>query len=116
MATQEQVRVFLNAFFAKKKSHQILYLDRNKNLQALLYLGMTRLQRDEIVDSLVPADYYKGPRPDAAFGGAEMWEFGKVWRNKEIYIKITMGVFGAPVLCISFHEPEREMKLPYKKP
>ncbi len=116
MATQEQVRVFLNEFFSKKKVYNIEFRnDRGKNVQALFDFELTPMQREGIVDSLKAEDYYRGPLADDLNKKENMWEFGKVWRGNEIYIKITMGAYSKPVVCISFHSPERKMILPYKK-
>jgi hypothetical protein len=116
MATPEQVQVFLKEFFAKKKVFDIEFRnDRGKNVQALFDLELTPMQREKILDALTFEDYYRGPSPDDLNKKEDMWEFGKVWRKKVIYIKITMGDNRKPVVCISFHPAEREMKLPFKK-
>ncbi len=115
MATPEQVQVFLKEFFAKKKVFGIVTRERDKNLQTLFDLGMTMLQRNEIIDSLTVSDYFKGPTTDTLHKSAEMWEFGKSWKQHLLYIKITMGENGKPVVCISFHTAEHKIEYPYKK-
>jgi hypothetical protein len=52
--------------------------------------------------------------PEKLYAGADMWVFGKIVKEKEIYIKITMGFSGAKVICISFHFAEHPMKYPQK--
>jgi len=72
------------------------------------------LQRDKVLKALLLQDYSEGPLQDALHKGAGMWVFGKKVKDKEIYIKITMGIFGAQVICISFHIAEHEIKYPCK--
>ena len=38
----------------------------------------------------------------------------KTIKKNQIYIKITLGTFGASVICISFHLAEHQMKNPLK--
>ena len=44
-----------------------------------------------------------------------MWVFGKLIKNHEIYIKISLGIEGSSVICISFHLAEYKMTYPLKK-
>ena len=48
---------------------------------------MTRISRKEILEALTVEDYFKGPRKDAD-DGPDLWEFGMMVKNKEVYIKI----------------------------
>jgi len=48
------------------------------------------------------------------YGGSEMWVFGKIVKKKEVYIKITMGILGSSVICISFHIAEHKMNYPLR--
>ncbi|HEX9510547.1 MAG TPA: hypothetical protein VF939_08690 [Puia sp.] len=89
--------------------------DRGKNRQTLLDLEMTKDGRNKVLKSLVRQDFSEGPFPDKLYGGVDLWVFGKMVRGKEIYIKITMGIKGAQVICISFHIAEHPMKYPYKQ-
>lgn len=59
-------------------------------------------------------DYSEGPLNEKLYGGSDMWVFGREIKNKEIYIKISMGFEGSQVICISFHIAEFTMKYPYK--
>jgi hypothetical protein len=117
LAVKDDVRVFLDGFFAKLSVFEILFVDnRGKNSQSLLSLEISSKIREEIIKSLIPEDYCEGPKEEILYGGSEMWVFGKEFKGKEIYIKISMGRDNQSVLCISFHESEREMKYPFKKP
>jgi len=44
-----------------------------------------------------------------------MWVFGKTIKEKEVYIKITMGVKDNSVICISFHLARHKMNYPLKQ-
>ncbi len=88
--------------------------DRGKNAQTLLYLEITKDFRKKVLKSLVVEDYSEGPLAEKLYGGADMWVFGKLVKGKEIYIKITMGIAGAQVICISFHIAEHLINYPYK--
>jgi hypothetical protein len=48
-------------------------------------------------------------------GSKQMWVFGKEVKQREVYIKITMGFPGTSTICISFHISEHPMKYPFKK-
>lgn len=115
MATQAEVKVFLNDFWAKYRTFDILFRDgRPKNSDTLLYLDIPPLKRREVIESITEYDYSEGPLDDPLYGIASMWVFGKKFKNEEIYIKISMGAPGARVICISFHVAERKMKYPFK--
>ena len=114
MATQSEVESFLNTFKAKMEVFNVVFINRNKNLQALIDLEITRVSRKEILKELKVEDYYRGPTKDAD-RGPDLWEFGRLYKQKEIYIKITMGVMNKPVICMSFHLAERPIEYTYKK-
>jgi len=44
-----------------------------------------------------------------------MWVFGKEVRKNDIYIKITLGVISAGVICVSFHVAEYALIYPFKE-
>lgn len=56
----------------------------------------------------------EGPLEETQYGGSQMWVFGKTFRGKEIYIKITLGRPNTSVLCISFHIAEHKMNYQFK--
>jgi len=115
MSTKRDVTVFLSAFKAKMKIWDVLFRDdRGKNTQALLDLEIRPVDRKKILEALELKDYCDGPVEEKLYGGADMWIFGKVVKNKEVYIKITMGAEGSSVICISFHEAEYETDYPLK--
>ena len=116
MATLHEIQLFLSEFHTKMGIWGIVIRDdRGKNRQTLLDLEMTTTGRNTVLNSLAWHDYSQGPMPDTLNGGPAMWVFGKMVRGKEIYIKITMGIKGAQVICISFHISDYPMNYPYKQ-
>ncbi len=115
MATKEEINRFLKQFQEKKSIWSILFRDdRGKNAETLTVLEITPNKRIEIIDTLKVIDYSEGPLNEKLYGGSDMWVFGREIKNKEIYIKISMGFEGSQVICISFHIAEFPMKYPYK--
>lgn len=116
IATTQQVKAFLQRLKSKATVFQIIYLDkRPKNAETLGKLDITPNARDQIIQDLTVQDYYRGPRPEDFYGGdSEMWEFGKNVNEEEVYIKVTLGQSGKPVICISFHIAERPISYPFK--
>jgi hypothetical protein len=114
MATRSEVEAFLNMFKAKMEVFDVIFLNRDKNLQALIDLEITRVSRKEFLKELKVEDYFRGPTRDAD-NGPDLWEFGRLLKQKEVYIKITIGMMNKPVICISFHLAERAIEYPYKK-
>ena len=108
------VEKFLNEFFQKMDVFDvIIHRNRSKNLQTMLDLELSDKSVREHLRGLKATDYYKGPTKDN-FIGPDLWEFGKQIKNKEVYIKITIGNYNKRVVCISFHYPERNIKYPFK--
>ena len=115
-ATKEEVKSFLNRLRAKAEIYRIIYEDnRLKNAQTLASLELKPFERDEIVKNLTVDNYSEGPNRENFFGGSsEMYVFGKVVKNQEIYIKVTLGLANNSVICISFHIAEFPMDYPFK--
>jgi hypothetical protein len=115
MATKDEVKQFLKEFLEKKKIWGILYRDdRGKNAQALADLEIRPFERDKVIEALIAEDYCEGPKEEKLHKGADMWVFGKRFKNKDIYIKVSMGWKGAQVICISFHTAEQNINYPLK--
>lgn len=110
---KEEVGRFLIDFKQKIEVFDVVFLNREKNLQALLDLEIVKASRKDKLKELQVSDYYKGPSQDQ-FGGEDLWEFGKKIKGKDVYIKISMGRQNKPVICISFHLAERKIKYPFK--
>jgi hypothetical protein len=115
MASRDEVNNFLADFKAKMNVFDIIYRnDRNKNSQALLDLEITQKDRRAVIENLSVEDFCEGPLDDTLYGIAPMWVFGREVKNSEVYLKISMGRANNPVVCISFHKAEYNMKYPYK--
>lgn len=116
MVSAEEVQLFLQDFKVKLGIWGVVFRDdRGKNAQTLLDLEITPAYREEILKALDIIDYCEGPKTEHLNGGSAMWVFGKMVKEQEVYIKITLGIAGAQVLCISFHVAEHKMKYPLKK-
>ncbi len=116
MALSDQVQSFLRDFKEKLKIWGVIFRDeRGKNTQALLDLDISANYREKVLAELTASDYSEGPLKEGLYGGADMWVFGKKIKGVEVYIKITLGFFGAQVICISFHVAEHPMRYPLKK-
>jgi hypothetical protein len=114
MANRSEVEIFLNTFKAKMEVFDVVFLDRDKNLRALIDLEITRVSRKELLKELNVEDYFRGPTKDVD-NGPSLWEFGRLLKQKEVYIKITIGAMNKPVICISFHLAERVIAYPFRK-
>ena len=90
MSTQKEVTSFLKDFNDKMTLWGVLFReDRSKNAQALLELELRPKDRESILLDLKPQDYVDGPRADTLYGGADLWIFGKIVKEKEVSFKIT---------------------------
>jgi hypothetical protein len=115
MTTEAEASSFLKDFHEKMKFWDVLFRDeRGKNTQALLDLELRPIDRKAILETLKPKDYIEGPLKENLYGGADMWVFGKTVKNREVYIKITMGAKGSSVICISFHLAQYKIIFPFK--
>jgi hypothetical protein len=88
--------------------------DRQINKLHLLELGLTAMQREEIVLSLSVLDYSSGPIKDEYKPG-DYWVFGKRIEGVEVYIKLK--ITGHPgtehAVCFSFHKAEYPLSYPF---
>jgi hypothetical protein len=115
MVPKYEINAFLQDFHIKMDIWGIIVRDdRGKNTQTLLDLEITKNYRNKMLRGLSAEDYSEGPLEEKLYGGTDMWVFGKIVKGKEIYIKITMGIPGSKVICISFHIAEHRMNYPYK--
>lgn len=114
MANKTDVETFLSTFKAKLEIFDVVFLNRDKNLRTLIDLEITNVQRRLLLKDLKVEDYYRGPTKDVD-NGPDLWEFGRILKHKEVYIKITIGLMNRPVICISFHLAERAIEYPFKE-
>ena len=115
MVTVDEVKAFLDQFNVKAQIFGIRFRDdRGKNRETLLQLDITPLQREVIVKNLLVHDYVEGPVIDELNKNGEMWVFGKDVKEREVYIKITLGYENGQTICISFHIAEHPLIYPFK--
>ena len=113
--TIEEVKDFLDQFNAKMRIFGIKFRDdRQKNIKTLEQLDLYPAFRKIVIESLVAEDYVTGPVIDALNEAGEMWAFGKDVKEREVYIKISLGGVNQQTICISFHIAECPLKYPFK--
>ena len=114
MASKEEVALYLKELKVKINIFGILFLDnRGKNQQTLHDLEISPAKRKEIINSLKVEDYSQGPLNEKMCSFLTMWIFGKQVKNKEVYIKMSMGTENNGAICISFHIAEHPMNYPF---
>lgn len=112
---RNQVERFLVDFknLLDTKSEQVMPR-RYKNEQTLIRLGLNHSNCVDVLYSLTPDNYYKGPSKDDYHPGI-YWEFGTEVDGNPVYIKIKIASDKHgndwPV-CYSFHAPEFPLKYP----
>lgn len=115
MASINEVEQFLKALKVKINIFGILFLDdRGKNALTLSELEITPAKRKEIIHSLKTENYSEGPLEEKMRGILPMWVFGRHVKEREVYIKISMGTENNKAVCISFHIAEYPMQYPLK--
>lgn len=79
-------------------------------------LELTRNNAKEEILNLTVADYCGGPEPDKDKPG-EIWEFGRLIEDTEVYIKLKIAQVGKEKIakCISFHPAEFPLCFPLRK-
>ncbi len=116
MANKEDVVKFLADFKQKFKIFDIIFVNRDKNIQALSDLEIFPKDREKYLMGLQVENYFRGPNPDSGNPLAgDAWEFGTRVKENEVYIKIKMGMLNKKVICLSFHIAEFEIRYPFKK-
>lgn len=115
MSKKEEVEKYLKELKQKIEIFGILIWDnRDKNRQALLDLEITPNQRIDLIMKLCFKDYVEGPLEEKMYGLLSMWVFGITVKEKEIYVKVSMGRENSKAVCISFHVAEYKLKFPFK--
>ena len=115
MTSRREVEKYLKDFKNKIRIFGILFLDeRGKNAQTLADLDITPNKRIEIINELTLEDYSEGPVDEKMREILPLWVFGKIVKNKEIYIKVSMGVPNSDAVCISFHIAQHPIDYPFK--
>jgi len=115
MATKEDVEAFLKQFHQKLSIFSIIFRDdRGKNTQTLAELEITPKYRESIIKKIQVEDYSQGPIVDTLNHLGDIWVFGKDVKEREVYIKISLGRENYQTICISFHVAEHKIEHPFK--
>lgn len=118
MASREEVQSFINDFNIKLDIWDVLIrTDRTnaRNMTTILDLEFSITQVKEELRKLSVEEYSEGPLPDTLYHISDMWVFGKMIKNREVYIKVQLGHPQSQTICISFHYPARPICYPFKK-
>lgn len=114
MNTRQDAGLFLQSFQAKLGRWGVIFREWNsQNLESLFELGISREERRSILSSLVVSDYSEGPMKESLYN-MDLWVFGKRVNEKEIYIKVALGMPEAETICLSFCNSLRHMNYPLK--
>ena len=116
MQTNEEVDKFLNELKEKIKVFDIAFRERNVNQAGLAELGLMPSQREEYILKLTSENYCSGPTHDTYDPSKpDYYVFGTQIRNKEVYIKISLGLPNKMVDCMSFHIAKHRLNFPLKE-
>lgn len=113
MQNEDDVSRFLSHFFPKMDIWGILFLDRDKNIEALKELSITPVIREQIIRSIQVEDFVETVE-SLLSGYGEMWVFGKDYDETPLYIKIALGQPNDRTICISFHKAEKPIHYRFK--
>lgn len=80
MKSKEEVEAFLRQFKPKMSVWGIFFLGRDKNLDTLKRLGMTPVEREEVIMDIEAEDFCEMIN-DTVGSLGEMWVFGKDCRG-----------------------------------
>lgn len=113
MATKEQVEHFLEEMRVKIKIKDIAFRPREKNIDALAELDIVPKQRIDYLNRLNYQNYISGPLKDTFDPHKpDYYEFGMKIKGIDVYIKISLGLEGKRVDCMSFHKAEKPISYP----
>jgi len=117
-AVRAEIRTFLKKFKKSAKDNGIYFVNRKKNMDTLIELGITIDEAIERIMTISTGDYSSGPLKDHQSDKGEIWIFSKKVNELNIYVKLRFcetsewGKQAAAVL--SFHEPKYNIYLPHK--
>ena len=115
MATRDEVESFLRDFQQLAKAFDIIIIDREINEKALRDLGLTAINREEIILNLKSDNYYRGPTKDKDRPIFMVWEFGYELEDYcTIYIKLSTRKERSHPICLSFHKAVLEITYPLR--
>ena len=91
------------------------FVPRQKNIEGLKSLGITMKIARELLQSISIENYVSGPELDRDKGTQDIWVFGLILGQAQVYIKIKMyQVQGTnKCKCLSFHPAEKPLSYPF---
>lgn len=111
----EEIKNFLREFKDFMMNKPFRLVPRDKNMEFIEEMNITPLDVMDIIHNRLDYRCYaKGPAQDEKRKQNNVWTFGYGERGRLIYIKLSDD-FRYVAKCISFHEAEFNMDLPYKK-
>jgi len=115
-AKRQAVVSFLEDFKRAMAEFGLQVISRSTNIATLRELGLSKKNQEDIIFSLTPANYNKGPEPDRDREG-EFWFFGIKEKGKLLYIKLKLVSTGgiAYAKCVSFHFAGFSMEFPFEE-
>ncbi|MDO8578774.1 MAG: hypothetical protein Q7R50_06300 [Dehalococcoidales bacterium] len=92
------------------------FVTRQKSVDCVAELGFRLADVGATLLDLTIADYCEGPLRDTGMPG-DLWVFGKILNEKEVYIKLKLAKLGPLqiVRVVSFHFSEEPLCYPYKQ-
>ena len=112
--SEDEAQELLQYLKGELKNGFVLMQGLKKNTQVLIDLNLSAADIRRMVDELTVRDYCSGPDSDEKYPWKIIAVFGKVYNNKELYIKLSLGFDGSPVVCLSFHPAEFPMAYQFK--
>jgi len=114
MVERSRVALFLS-LLRECAACQFRFERRPENMATLARLGMTIRDAKRRILALTPANYVSGPTPRSAASSQEAWVFGITVQGTLVYVKVSLRTEPARCLCVSFHNAERPLLLPYSE-
>ena|SRR3989338_1832358 len=116
MAIKTEVLQFLSKW--RPEAEQFIdFVPRQKNIEGMLKLGITKNMAKQMLCSLGVENYVSGPEMDRDRGKKDIWVFGIKCKGQDVYIKIKLydrgGSWGAK--CLSFHPADRPLRYPFSR-
>jgi hypothetical protein len=92
-----------------------LLVKRTESVECITELGLTLTDVRDAILGLSVADYCAGPLQDRDMPG-DLWVFGKVMEDREIYIKLKLARIGPVkrVRIVSFHPAKESLCYPHR--
>lgn len=104
----------IKAFLGEFKEKELVFVERPKNMNAIIELNITIPIAKETIRNLTHKDYSRGPEKDKHNEKSNVWKFGTRINGEEIYVKLSDYFSEGTATCISFHKPKFKINYPYK--